>query len=91
MSRSLECSALLAAARIQAGGGRPLTEAEINLCALEAYLLEQAEHLMRHGIADKEKLNERLDLARRNVVGGLSHERLQQMVTGATAGQKNRL
>lgn len=77
MSDPANVCAVLAAARIQAAGGRPLTEAEIDLCALEALLLAQRVSQAAHGSAVAESMNPRVEEARAKVASELLAESLQ--------------
>lgn len=52
---TLEIASKLAAARIIATGGQPLSSAAIKLCLIEAYVLEYERNEVSNGIADKER------------------------------------
>lgn len=72
-----QIAGLLAGARIQARGGRALSEAELDLCAIEALLLERSLSNVSNGAGLPHVFNPRVEDVRARVQAQHSAENLE--------------
>lgn len=90
-SDTLEIASRLAAARIQALGGAPLSEAMLRQCLLEALELERLQSPVRTGIADDQVRAQRLAEVGEAVRSELAERALEGQLPAGPPAPRTRL